>query len=104
MKIIKPGHTYEVANFHDPASPGQIIEFIEKVPKEPGSTEMVLVTDGTTNEELLRVLIDRIHELNKKFMCRENSLAITKLQEGLMWLEERTRNRITRGVEGQHTA
>lgn len=104
MKVIKPGYTYEVANFHDPAAPGQIIQFIEKAPKEEGSSEMVLVTEGTTNEELLRVLIDRVQELNKKFMSRENSLAITKLQEGLLWLEERTRDRIRRGVEGKHTA
>lgn len=41
-----------------------------------------------------------IEGLNKNFPCRENSLAITKLDEALMWLRERTRNRIERGVEG----
>ena len=102
MKVIKSGYTYEAENFHDAAAPGQIIQFIEKAPKESGSTEMVLVTEGTTNEELTKILIDRLQVLNAKFMCRENSLAITKFQEGLMWLEERTRNRIARGVEGQH--
>lgn len=39
--------------------------------------------------------------LNKNFPCRENSVAITKLDEALMWLEKRTKDRETRGVEGQ---
>ena len=38
-----------------------------------------------------------------KFACRENALAITKLEEALMWLEERTRAREERAVEGTHT-
>ena len=38
--------------------------------------------------------------LNKKFSCRENSIAITKLDEALMWLEKRKKDREKRGVEG----
>ena len=38
-----------------------------------------------------------------KFKCRENALAITKLEEALHWLDSRTRDRETRGVEGTHT-
>lgn len=37
---------------------------------------------------------------NKQFPCRENSLAITKLEEALHWLDHRTKDRIQRGVEG----
>jgi len=37
---------------------------------------------------------------NKNFPCRENSLAITKLDEALMWLEKRTKDRVKRQVEG----
>jgi len=40
---------------------------------------------------------------NKKFACRENALAITKLEEALMWCEERTRGRVERKVEGTNT-
>jgi hypothetical protein len=42
--------------------------------------------------------------LQAKFPCRENSCAITHFEEGLMWLEKRTRDRITRGVEGKQQA
>lgn len=38
--------------------------------------------------------------LNKEFSCRENAVAITKLDEALMWLEKRTKDREKRGVEG----
>lgn len=58
--------------------------------------------NGCTNEQLIAVLVHRLKFLNSKFPCRENSLAITKLEESKMWLEERTRNRVARGVEGKH--
>ena len=39
---------------------------------------------------------------NGRFRCRENSLAITKLEEALHWLQARTEDREQRGVEGTH--
>jgi len=38
--------------------------------------------------------------LNQKFPCRENSCAVTHLDEAMMWLLWRTRDRLDRGVEG----
>ncbi len=63
--------------------------------------------DGVTNEEVLRVLIHRLRFLNEtcqdgKFWCVENSLAITNLEEALLWLEKRTADREARKVEGTH--
>ncbi|MCK6462864.1 MAG: hypothetical protein L6Q29_03555 [Candidatus Pacebacteria bacterium] len=60
--------------------------------------------DGTTLEELLRVGIERLKNLNSRFNCRENSIAITKMEEALMWLNARTADRMKRGVEGKHQA
>lgn len=37
-----------------------------------------------------------------KFMCRENAMAITKLDEALLWLNKRTQDREARAVEGTH--
>lgn len=60
--------------------------------------------NGTTNEEVIQLLVDRLESLQKmqdgRYACRENSLAITHLQEALHWLEHRTRARQRRGVEG----
>lgn len=39
-----------------------------------------------------------------QFRCRENALAITKLEEALHWLQHRTNERERREVEGTHTA
>jgi hypothetical protein len=59
--------------------------------------------NGITNEDLLAIVIDRLqHFQSSEYSCRENSVAITKLQEAQMWLEERTKNRVRRGVEGTH--
>lgn len=100
MTILTEGHKYIAANFENPEY-GQTIQFIEKVGK-PGET-LTTVNDGTTNEELLEVLIDRISYLQGKFPCKENACCITHLQEALMWLEKRTRDRIKRNVEGKQS-
>lgn len=41
-----------------------------------------------------------IEGFNAKMPCRENSLAITKLQEAEHWLKARYGDRVERGVEG----
>jgi hypothetical protein len=40
---------------------------------------------------------------DSKFACRENAIAITKLEEALLWLNKRTADREKRSVEGTHT-
>ena len=39
---------------------------------------------------------------DSKFKCRENAIAITKLEEALLWLNKRTSDREKRQVEGLH--
>lgn len=41
-----------------------------------------------------------IEGLNRKYPCRENALAVTKLDEALMWLDKRRKDRVARNVEG----
>lgn len=60
--------------------------------------------NGITHEVLLAILVDRMEAFQAgPYACRENALALTKLQEAQMWLLERTRGRMSRGVEGTHT-
>ena len=100
MKVLKPGHRYSLPNFENFQS-SQELQFIDKVPgDEPGSLKTL--ADGTTNEEVLEVLIDRMKFLQDAFPCRENAIVITKLEESLMWLNKRTQDRIKRNVEGKH--
>lgn len=60
--------------------------------------------NGVCNEDLINMVIDRLeHFQNSEFKCRENALAITNLEEALLWLRKRTMGREQRGVEGTHT-
>ena len=101
MKTITEGHKYELSGFEN-AKNTQEIQFIHKVPRSEhpsmspensDPTELLTLNDGTTNEEVLEMLIDRMNYLQGKFPCRENAIVITKLQESLMWLEKRTADR-----------
>lgn len=100
MKALTEGHRYELENFDAPGTPGQVIQFIEKVQVAPGLPNLRTVNDGTTNEDVMRVLINRLEYLQKKFPCRENAVALTFLETSLLWLEKRTTDRKARGVEG----
>lgn len=102
METLIEGHRYICKNFE--SENGQTIQFIHKVPKTEGSIELNTISDGTTNEEVLEMLINRMDYLNKKFPCRENAIVITKLEESLMWLNKRTADRIKRNVEGKQIA
>ena len=57
--------------------------------------------NGVSDEALIAIVIDRLRGFQSgSFSCRENALALTKLEEAQMWLEARTKDRIARGVEG----
>lgn len=59
--------------------------------------------NGAFVEGVILAAIDRLEFYNAgRFKCRENSLAITKLEEALHWLGHRTANRENKGVEGTH--
>lgn len=57
--------------------------------------------NGISNEALLAIVEDRLLAFQSgEYSCRENAVALTKLQEAMMWLQKRTRDRMARGVEG----
>lgn len=60
--------------------------------------------NGITQEVLIAICIDRLRSFQAgPYACRENALALTKLEEAQMWLLSRTRARMARNVEGTHT-
>ena len=99
MLVFEAGHRYSLKNFENGAE-SQVLQFIHKALSDGDATKLVTVSDGTTNEEVLAVLIDRIKFLQDKHPCRENAIVITKLEESLMWLNKRTADRLARKVEG----
>jgi len=72
----------------------QRIQFVKK--ESDGS-----MTPGLQSEQLLIALIDRHKKLNNAFPSREGALAITKMEEALLWLNARVKERIDRGVMGK---
>lgn len=60
--------------------------------------------NGICNEDLLIMVVRRLEGFqNSEFKCRENALALTHIEEALLWLRKRTMGRENRGVEGTHT-
>lgn len=60
--------------------------------------------NGVMNEDLIAIVIDRMQGFQAgQYSCRENAIALTKLEEALMWLRKRTQDREDRGVEGTST-
>jgi len=59
--------------------------------------------NGAFVETVIAAAAQRIRYYQSgKFACRENALALTKLEEALHWLDHRTRAREARSVEGTH--
>ena len=90
--------------FYDDAKHSLHIERDQESPAAPHVLQFQMSPEdsvGLTNELVIEGLIVRLRSLNDQLACRENSLAITKLEEALMWLNARTRDRRERGVEGK---
>ena len=57
--------------------------------------------NGITQETLLAIVIDRLRGFQSgPFACRNNAFALAKIEEALECLQDRTRERIKRSVEG----
>ena len=112
--IDKPGpgganHKYAI-ELSPPGRPTQVCAVLSFQNGPIGSPADM---NGITGEAILAVAIDRLRGFQftrddagnytkapGPFACRENAIALTKLEEALMWLQKRTLDRVRRGVEG----
>jgi len=82
------GKPYQIADHHISFQNGPIGEF---------------GVNGITQEVLLAIVIDRLRSFQKgPFSSKENACALTHVEEALHWLQQRTIDRMRRGVEGTH--
>ena len=65
-----------------------------------GDDTLEELDDGTTTEEVIMVLMDRLTFLNAKLPSAHNTRAIFNLRRALDELHARTADRVRRGVEG----
>jgi len=60
--------------------------------------------NGLTHEVLLAIVADRLRSFQKgPYSCKANACALTHIEEAQHWLQQRTIERMRRGVEGTHT-
>ena len=106
MKVLDPGHSY-LLDDADASRPSQELLFIKKElsPKQPPEGGVLeLVHSGTTTEEVLDVLIDRLTVLNERLPDNYTKSALTALSDAKVYLENRNQERDIRGVRGTNRA
>jgi hypothetical protein len=93
-------HVYEVSGFD-----------VEGAPKGSGYTRISFQNgaiaeagvNGLTHEVLLAIVADRLRSFQRgSFSCKANACALTHIEEAQHWLQQRTLERMRRGVEGTH--
>ncbi|AOZ62060.1 structural protein [Bacillus phage QCM8] len=89
-------HLFKVVAAEDESKVLSVIHFQE------GALHVAGV-NGVMGEDLIAMVIERLQCFQaSEFSCRENAMAITKLEEALLWLRKRTMGRDKRGVLGTH--
>lgn len=84
MRIVKQGYRYELDNFNKSTEDEkQIVQFVEPINQ----------INGTTTEELMLVLIDRLTYLDGGKRDPHNIQSINKMKEALYWQTERTKEK-----------
>lgn len=97
----------------DAAGPGGANhEYVVKIPLSSTLTANTLIkfqkgpigeagVNGLSNEALLAIVEDRLRGFQAgPFACRENGMALSKIEEAADFLRQRTTARVNRGVEG----
>lgn len=95
MKILDEGYEYSLASLEGDTA--QVLRF-KKTREENG--ELIPIQDGTSNEEVIKALINRLHFLNEWMYDSFNSEALIHLEQALNALHARQADRKARGVLG----
>jgi hypothetical protein len=92
-----PGNKAALDYANEADAEGQVILFQSGPINEAG-------VNGLTHEVLLAIVADRLRGFQKgPFSCKANACALTHIEEAMHWLQQRTIERMRRGVEGTHT-
>lgn len=89
------------ANHHYCVTDGGLVDVDIKFQNGPIAEAGV---NGLTHEVLLAIVADRLRSFQKgPYACKANACALTHIEEAQHWLQQRTIERMRRGVEGTHT-
>ena len=112
----KPGsggasHLYMIRGYDSTSNPSD--PFVERYGKGSDHSTVLFQNgpigevgvNGVTQEALLTIVLDRLRSFQEgQYRCKANACAITHIEEALHWLQQRTIERMRRGVEGTHKA
>ena len=94
--VIKQG-SFDPA-VEGPKSDGDIVSVIKF---QHGARNEADSLHGVLDTDLLEMVLDRLKAFNQgEYATRENSLAITHIEEALLWMNKRVEDRAERGVLG----
>jgi hypothetical protein len=96
-------HRYHISGFDSTDNPGHrgLEGTKEKVVLFQNGPIAEAGVNGITQEVLIAICIDRLRSFQSgPFACKANACALTHLEEALHWLQQRTIERMRRGVEG----
>lgn len=101
-------HRYEIRGMHlagnPSAHPGEYGEDAHDTILFQNGPIPEAGVNGLTHEVLLAIVADRLRSFQKgPFSCKANACALTHIEEAQHWLQQRTIERMRRGVEGTHT-
>jgi len=112
--IDEPGsgganHLYQVIGFDSTSNPSD--PFVERH-GQPAMHATLLFqngpinevgVNGLTHEVLLAIVADRLRCFQEgPYRTKANACALTHIEEAMHWLQQRTLERMRRGVEGTH--
>ncbi len=102
-------HRYEITGFDNDTNPSR---FNSSGYSHSGARLTIMFqngpikafgANGVTQEALLAIVIDRLRSFQSgPFACPDNGFALVGCETALGYLQNRTRARIARGVEGTH--
>lgn len=90
MIVIDPGHVYKLNSLDGPMSSGGKLDILQFVKREgKGYPGNIGHYPGTTTQEVLRVLIDRIKYVDNQIPDSRNRNVLINLREAIYHLELR---------------
>lgn len=76
---------------------------LEQIEFQKGPRKMDDSVNGVIDSDLLEIVRDRLQGFQSgEFATRENALALTHIEEALMWMNRRVEERIERNVLGTY--
>lgn len=92
-------HTYEiVTNEYSPEGAQPVLSYIQFQHGPRNTAESIL---GVLDGDLLEIVRDRLKAFQAgEYATRENAIALTHIEEALLWMNKRVEDRAARGVLG----